>query len=1381
MRYRSFALFLVLVFISLEVQAQHDQFQFSRLDIHDGLSHNWVTSIMKDNKGFMWFGTISGLNKYDGFKFKVYKHSSKDTTTISDDFIVSLTEGPDNKIWVEMRTHFNIFDPITETFNHDVAGYLKSIHIYDAYITSIKKDRLGNFWFLHPGYGIYKYNPSTKTTAYIQHKPGNNSSIGSNDVADITLDSKGNAWLIDYNGLLEELNDQNQVVYRSDVISKNNASATVPFKLFIDNKDDFWAYVATYSSGVYYLSADRTVFKHLDKGEGPDNLSTNVISQIIQDDKNRIWIATDQGGINILDKDNFKIKVILNREDDNKSLSQNGIISMYKDNTGIIWIGTFKKGINYYNEKILKFPLYTHHFSDPNSLPFNDVNKFIEDKYGNLWLGTNGGGLIYFDRKKNTFKSYLHNPTDPNSLSNDVIVTMCMDHNQKLWIGTYFGGLDCFDGKTFVHYRHNDAIPGSISEDRIWSILEDADRQLWVGTLAGGLNLFHPATKTFTHYTRDVNNSPDSPISLSSNYIPALMQDRDKNLWIVTSYGIDEMLYKTNHIIHYKHDEHNNNSLVDNNTNNIFLDSRNLIWITSRGGISILNPLTNKFQNITKDDGLPDNTSIDIQEDSNHNMWVSTANGLSNIIVNNAGNRLNFNFINYNETDGLQGREFNANSSCKTREGELMFGGANGFNLFNPLNVHIDNTPSNLVFTDFQVFNQSVKVGDKINGHVVLKQSIITAASVTLKHDEDAFAIAFASLNYFNPDKIKIQYKMQGFDKDWINADNAVRKANYTNLDAGDYVFKVRTLNKSAVTKEILLAIHILPPFWETPLAYFVYAIVFIGALFLIRKTGIQKIKTQFELEKEREEAKRMHELDLMKIKFFTNISHEFRTPLSLIMAPIDKVLKQIAEPDIQKQLEFANRNARRLLNMVNQLLDFRKMESQELKLNVEKGEIISFVSEIALSFNDIAEKKNISFIYNIEIDELNCEFDHDKIERILFNILSNAFKFTPAGGHVSFLLEAGEFTDEYNCNLQIKVIDTGIGISQEKIDKIFEPFFQDDIPGSMINQGSGIGLSITKEFVGLHHGKIKAESRDNEGSSFTVTIPLKIIPAKSNNSPVKNEDDSLPVESPHIIDIARAMPKKPTVLVVEDDYDFRFYIKDNLKNWFTIIEATDGKEGWQKTLASHPNIIVSDISMPEMDGIDLCRKIKADNRTTHIPVILLTALTGEEQQLKGLETGATDYMTKPFNFEILLSKIRNILIQQENMRKTYQKQVEVKPTDVIVESPDELFLQKLLRLIEENIGNPNFSVEELSGDMFMSRYTLYKKILALTGKTPNEFIRHMRLKRAAQLLENGYLTVSQICYKVGFKSQKYFVKAFKSEFDVSPSNYTETKDHAEV
>ncbi len=1376
MRYKLFIALFLLLFISIHLKAQNDQFQFSRLDINNGLSHNWVTCIMKDSKGFMWFGTLSGLNKYDGYKFKVFKHSISDTTSLNDDFIVSIAEGPDNKLWIETRNGFNIYDPLTESFIRNTGPYLKSINIPDANISSVKKDAKGNFWFIHPVYGVYKYNPVTKTTTHIAHIPGDPESISSNTVCDVSLDSKGNIWLIYYRGALECLDPEtNKVIYHTDVISKNYSFSGIPFKLFIDNKDDFWAYVPTYSSGVFYLSADKTVFRHIGKGESADKLSTDIVSGIIQDDKSRIWIATDHGGVGILNKDNFQFKVLMNREDDNKSLSQNSIISLYKDNTGIIWIGTYKKGISYYHENIIQFPLYTHHLSDPKSLPYNDINKFIEDKYGNLWLGTNGGGLIYFDRKNNTYKSYLHDKANPNSLSNNVIVTMCLDHEQKLWIGTYFGGLDCFDGKTFTHYKHNDAIPGSLSEDRVWSILEDSDHNLWVGTLAGGLNLFNRGTQTFTHFRRE------QPNSIHSNYISGLLEDRQKNLWVITYYGIDVLIKKTNSFIHYIHSDTNPNTLINNNTSSAFQDSRGLIWISTREGISIFNPVTQKFTNIIKEDGLPDNTLLEFQEDDAHNMWVSTLNGLSNIIVSGPNNALKFSFINYNETDGLQGREFTINASCKTRAGELIFGGGNGFNIFKPSDIHVNTAPPDLVFTDFEVFNQSLKVGEKVNGNVILPQSITSSKSVKLKYDENVFGIEFASLNYFNPDKVKLQYQMEGFDKGWITADNNVQKATYTNLDAGTYTFRVRTLGSKTPANELTLAVHILPPFWKTPLAYLLYAMVVIGALLMIRKRGIQKIRTQFELEKEREEAKRMHELDLMKIKFFTNVSHEFRTPLSLIMAPIDKVLKQIKETEIKTQLEFANRNARRLLNLVNQLLDFRKMEFQELKLHVNKGEIIGFIRDIADSFIDIGEKKNISFVFDTEIDELNCEFDQDKIERILFNLLSNAFKFTSPGGHVSILLNRVEFADPLTGNLQIKVIDTGIGIPAEKKEKIFEPFFQNDIPGSMVNQGSGIGLSITKEFVRLHNGTINVDSELNEGSCFTVTIPLKIVAIKKTHDKAALHADAQEIVESKIADENHGVHKKPIVLIVEDNYDFRFYIKDNLKHAFTIIEAADGREGWQKALALHPNLIVSDISMPEMDGIELCMKIKQDARTTHIPVILLTALIGEDKQLKGLETGATDYMTKPFNFEILLSKIRNILAQQENMRKTYQKQVEVKPTEELIDSPEELFIQKLLRLIEENISNPNFSVEELSSEMFVSRYTLYKKILALTGKTPNEFIRHIRLKRAAQLLENGYLTISQICYKVGFKSQKYFVKAFKSEFTVSPSNYMEAKAQTEV
>ncbi|MGZ3944461.1 MAG: two-component regulator propeller domain-containing protein [Mucilaginibacter sp.] len=1375
MRSRSLILICALFLTANLLKAQNDQFQFSRLDINNGLSHNQVNSIFKDSKGFMWFGTLSGLNRYDGYKFKIFKHSDNDTSSLNDDYIVSINEGPGNKLWVESRTAFNIYDPATEKFSHDIGAYLRSMAISDPHITAIKKDRSGNFWFLHATMGLFKYNPVNGKVTHLVHKVTDTASIYANTVSDLAQDSKGNIWLSYYSGVIERLDPVNyRVNYRSYSIEKLPPGLNTSYKIYIDAQDDLWAFAPSFSSGVYYVSHNLTEVRRLGKGTGQGRLNTDVISNVIQDDKNRVWIATDHGGINLLNKRDFGIRYLLNREDDVKTLGQNSLVYIYKDNTGIIWVGTYKRGVSFYHESIIKFAHYTHHLSDHNSLPFSDINNFAEDKTGNIWIATNGGGLVYFNRKTGAFKQYLHDPGNTNSPANNVIVCMYIDHAQRLWLGTYFGGLDCLDGKTFKHYKHNDAIPGSISEDRVCSIREDSEHHLLVGTIAGGVNIFDDKTQTFSHIRY---SSIDNAIH--SNYISALLEDRRKNIWVVTSYGVDVLMKKTHQFIHYLHDDKDPASLVNNNTSNILEDSRGLIWISSRDGISVFSPETGKFTNIQKRDGLPDNTVIDMQEDNNSNIWASTPNGLSNILVWRSKDGLKFHFLNYNDNDGLQGREFTENSSLKTHDGYLLFGGGNGFNIFKPSDIHFSKSVPNLVFTDFEIFNESLNPGQKTNGHIILPQSITESKSVKLKYNENSFSIDFAALNYFNPDKVKYKYRMEDFDKGWISADNKVRKATYTNLDPGDYTFRVRNSdNTNQGSKELILKVSITPPFWKTIWAYLLYAVVISAALMYIRREGIRKLRMQFALEKEREEAQHMHELDLMKIKFFTNVSHEFRTPLSLIMAPVDKIMKQIEEPEIQKQLQLVNRNARRLLNLVNQLLDFRRMEYQELKLHEKSGDIVKFIKELSYSFSDIGEQKHIGFTFDTDVDEFHTSFDHDKIERIMFNLLSNACKFTPQGGQVSVLLNILLLDDKGAQYLEVKVIDTGIGIPHDKMEKIFEPFFQNDIPGSMLNLGSGIGLSIAREFVKLHRGRIFVESESNQGSCFTVLLQLqRLDKSLFTDKPTTIEHDLAyePMANrPKVNNLNRDV-KKATVLLVEDNDDFRFYIKDNLKDVFNIIEAENGKKGWQKALAMHPNLVVSDISMPEMSGIDLCVKLKNDSRTSHIPVILLTALIGEEQQLRGLETGATDYMTKPFNFEILLSKIRNILSQQEHMRKTYQKQVEATPTEEHVDSPDELFIKKVLLLIDNNISNPNFSVEELSDDMFVSRYTLYKKILMMTGKTPNELVRSMRLKRAAQLLTTGHLTISQIGHKVGFKSQKYFVKAFKAEFSTIPSRYAET------
>ena len=672
----------------------------------------------------------------------------------------------------------------------------------------------------------------------------------------------------------------------------------------------------------------------------------------------------------------------------------------------------------------------------------------------------------------------------------------------------------------------------------------------------------------------------------------------------------------------------------------------------------------------------------------------------------------------------------------------------------------------------------------------MLTKAITETREVTLNHRENIFSIEFAALDFFDPGKVKYQYMLEGFDKGWVSVDNRTRKASYTNLNEGDYVFKVRAFNSNGVSDPdyIFLKVKVLPPFWKSTFAYIIYLVLFIGTLLFIRHRGIQKIRRQFAAEKEKEEArllieqerqevKRIQELDQLKIKFLTNVSHEFRTPLSLIMAPVDKMLTH-ADQEQKQQLNMIGKNARRLLNLVNQLLDFRKMEVQELKLHSKPGDIAKFINEISLSFTDIAEEKEIGFIFETTVDSLLTSFDHDKIERILFNLISNAFKFTPAGGHISVLLNVTKNNQVSNAvQLEIKVIDTGIGIPFEKQDKIFERFFQHDIPESMINQGSGIGLAITREFVKMHGGEITVESEPDHGSCFIVKLPLIIHDDPKMGDSLSNDTSNEKPDDDSVNEI-KATPKqqhaskKPVILLVEDNDDFRFYLKDNLRDIFFIIEASNGNEGWQRALSQHPDIIVSDISMPGMSGIELCKKLKNDKRTSHIPVLLLTAQIGESEQLKGLEIGANDYMTKPFNFEILRSKIKNILILQDTYKRTYKKQMDVQLQEVPLQNEDEKLLRSIVEYIELNILNDSLSVEELSRQMNMSRGSLYNKVLMLTGKSPVEFIRSIRLKKAVYLLEHSQMTISQICYEVGFNTPKYFTKMFKEEYNTLPSAY---------
>ncbi|KRT15207.1 hypothetical protein ASU31_15220 [Pedobacter ginsenosidimutans] len=1370
--------------------AQDDSYRFSRIDISNGLSDNQINSIYKDYKGFMWFGTMAGLSRFDGHDFKIFRHNSKDSSSLPNGYVIGIFEGPQKQLWVRSNEGFSIYDHTSEKFERFQQKHYRKYKIPSGYLKNVKTDSGRKLYFNIQNHGIYCYDSKTNTTIKYTLKGELIGALENAEVSDFIDDLKGNLWIIYTNGVLDKFNlKQHRVTHRFNAVNEHFSGQTTVYSLNHDSAGDIYIFSGPNPFGLFYLNAKNEKFHYFGKKQDHTGLSSKNVSRVIEGEDGNIWIGTDHGGINILDKKTNRLTYILNKENDPRSLSDNSISALYKDNNNIIWIGTFKKGICFYHKSIYKFPA-NRYLAGKKPIK-KDVNCFAEDNYGNLWIGTNGEGLLRLNKTTGEVTTYRNNPDNNTSLTSDIVVSLEVDHEGILWIGTYLGGLDAFDGKNFRHFKPGRDIT-SLSDNRIYALLEDSYNRLWVGTLNGGLDLLDRQTGTFKHFRPDIKNT------LNSFVVSCLYEDRNKNIWIGTTGGVNIYDHKSATFKYLKNNPADSNSLIQNDVNSILQDARGWMWIGTKEGISIYDPNTGIFKNLNETAGLPEDMVFELLEDEHHDIWYSSRKGLYKISVIPGGKNYQFRYSKYSQSDGLESTQFNINAAGKTKGGELIFGGPSGFNIFKASEIKKNKFPASLVMTDLEVFYHKVRVGEPINGHIVLPKAITSLNNLKLTYQENIFSIQFALLNYFNPDKIIYKYNLEGFDQRWLTVSSDVRKATFTNLDPGNYILHVRAFNEndSAPIAESDLHISISPPFWRTTWAYILYLALIGFALLYIRSRGITKLRREFALAQERaearqlrqqdrKEAERLRELDLLKIKFLTNLSHEFRTPISLILAPVDKLLIESKEKERYGQLAMIKRNARRLLNLVNQLLDFRKMEEQELRLNNSDGEIVSFIKDATDSFYDLAERKQIKLTFKSTVENLYVSYDQDKVERILFNLLSNAFKFTPSGGKVSVALQMLPRADQDDkVSLEVKVADSGIGIPEDKQEKIFERFFQNETSSSILNQGSGIGLSITKEFVKMQGGEISVLSEPGLGTCFTVQ--LNLTPVTSPGLEQKRQVE-LEAELPNVLQDKKEVQKEPAdkrqhkknaplVLLVEDNDDFRFYLKDNLGLFYNIVEASNGKEGWQKALALHPNLIVSDISMPEMNGNELCGKLKSDERTKHIPIILLTALTGEEEQLKGLEIGANDYMTKPFNFEILHSKIKNLLTLHQTFKKTYSRQVSMASPEMEIESDDVKFLNTALLYIEDNLHKPQLSVEDLSKHMVISRVSLYRKCLRVTGKTPIDFIRSVKLEKAAVLLEKSSKTISEICYMVGFSTPNYFAKAFREKYQLLPSEYRAKK-----
>lgn len=1331
-----------------------DDILFNRLGVQDGLSSNEITCILKDRKGFMWFATTSGLNRFDGYEFNSYKPIKSDPSFMEEG-ISDLLETADGKIWITYYdTQIGVYEPSIDRFfpQEEILDSLRLESLPARLFTDYNKQ----LYYTTYDNGFCRYDPlKGKVYPYpLDKEDGGVCGIG---------DTNDRLYVVHTSGKIQGIDKASgKSVFQDDYLTAY--AKAQPFYLFADSEGELWFFLNPgHSDGLFRLNPKTGVWKHYTTST-PVALSSSMVRNVKEDMNRNIWIATDHGGINILDKTKEEMRYLKNNPFDQTSLSENSVVCLYRDDTGIMWAGTYKNGISYYHESIFKFQTVRYPLLQTLDASNNDYNCVLEDTTGDLWIGTSGNGLLRYNRKTGEYTRYRAGKESENKISGDVVISMTKDLDGNLWMGTYMGGLTCFDGKRFKHYRD---IPGSkdgLSSNSVYSLYADAKNRLWIGTLDGGLDCLDVSTGKWSYY-----RAGDKENAINTDIVYSLSGDAKGNIFVGTSSGVNWIEPGSGKVSRFSGTKDESFRFKDRIINVVFSDSRQLLWIGSNHGLHIYDPLNDRIYKLDESVGLPDNSIMSILEDKYHTVWVGTKNGLLNIVPNrDTDNNYTFDWNSYDENEGVQGRVFNVNSACGLETGELAFGGTNGLTFVDPARIRYNSYAPPAVITGLMVNNVPITAREAYDGHVVFD------------YTERNFSFTISSCCYFLPLKNKYAFKMEGFDSEWTTVSALERRITYTNLNPGTYTFKVKAMNNDRIwSKEITsLQITILPPFWATGWAIALYIIAGILLAYGVIRFIFRIQQKKLEEEQERATVRQQHEVDEMKLRFFTNVSHEFRTPLTLIMTPLEKLMKTEKTPESQQILKLIYRNADRLLKLVNQLLDFRKIDMQGDSLVLSTGDIVPFVRDVAYSFKELSEQKRIHFSFSSVFTSLPMKFDTDKVFKIVSNLLSNAFKFTPEGGTISVTLSL-RLEKEGENKLVIEVSDSGIGIPADKQGAIFDRFYQVSSPdkGNPV-VGTGIGLHLCREFVRMHHGTITVKSEPGAGSTFTVTLPVIPLDNQDIISAPEGiaEGDILPPVEEHaeIADKDASPAERPTLLVVDDNTDFREFMKLSLSGVYSVLTAADGEDAWKLIPEELPDMVISDVMMPITDGITLCRRIKGDIRTSHIPVILLTAKSAKDSQLVGLEAGADDYISKPFNMEMLLLKVRHLIEMKKKMQKAFMQSstMGIALTEVQASSMDEELMRKAIGYIEEQIANPELSVERLSREMGMSRVNFYKKCLSITGKTPVELIRTVRLKRAAQLLEKSQMRVNEVALECGFNDVKLFRKYFKDEFGRLPSDY---------
>lgn len=1336
-------LLFVLLLSSWMVVAQ--SYQFKHLEVSDGLSNNSVNTICKDRDGFMWFGTTTGLNRYDGYTFKIYQHAENDPGSLPDNYITDIVEMPDGRFWVNTGRGYVLFDKEQDCFITDVTGFMKNLES-GGVPEQVFVDREGNTCLSVAGEGCYRYKEGGKRLffSYVEH------SLPEHGVTQIAECSDG--LLLIYNtGLLVCLDRATLAIkWKSDEIKKYiPAGKTIEFSLFVDRDNCIWAYslmgIWAYDCGTKSWRTDLTAIW----SSRPDV----IIHAVAQDIEGRIWVGKDYDGIDVLEKETGKVTSLVAHDDNGRSLPHNTIYDLYADRDGIMWVGTYKKGVSYYSESIFKFNMYE----------WGDITCIEQADENRLWLGTNDHGILLWNRSTGKAEPFWR---DAEGQLPNPVVSMLKSKDGKLWVGTFNGGLYCMNGSQIRSYK--EGVGNALASNNVWALVEDDKGRIWIASLGGGLQCLEPVSGTFETYT-------SSNSALLENNVTSLCWVDNNTLFFGTAnQGVGMMDMRTREIKKIQ-GQSGNVKLSNDAVNHVYKDSRGLVWIATREGLNVYDTRRHVFLDLSSVAEAKGNFIAAITEDQERNMWVSTSRKVIRVTVASDGKgSYLFDSRAYNSEDGLQNCDFNQRSIKTLHNGIIAIGGLYGVNVFAPDHIRYNKMLPNVMFTGLSLFDEAVKVGQSYGGRVLIEKELNDVENVEFDYKQNIFSVSFASDNYNLPEKTQYMYKLEGFNNDWLTLPLGVHNVTFTNLAPGKYVLRVKAINSDGYVgiKEATLGIVVNPPFWMSWWAYLLYAVGLVIVLFLARYRMLKREREKFHLQQIENEVAKNEEINNMKFRFFTNVSHELRTPLTLIISPLEGMLKETTDELQSTRLQLMYRNAQRLLHLVNQLLDFRKGEMSTHQLSLSEGDIISYVHSVCNSFLLMADKKHIQFSFFSGIDTFSMAFDADKVGKIVMNLLSNAFKFTPEGGRVTVMIEHVAGTPDI---LEIKIADTGIGISDVDKEHIFERFYQAGHKGVEETTGNGIGLSLVRDFVTLHEGEVKVFDNIGMGSVFVIQFPVKHVETQvqlpeETGMPVGDEEDKEMKEE------AREETERknfPLLLIVDDNEDFRIFMRYSLELQYRVKLAVNGKEAWEMMQEELPDLVISDVMMPQMDGNELCRLIKQDKRTAHIPVILLTARQNTEAKLEGLQTGADDYVTKPFNMTILVLRIRK-LIELSRYHRVTQGMIDPAPSEIVITSLDEKLIEKAIKYVEDNMSRTELSVEELSRELGMSRVHLYKKLLQITGKTPIEFIRVIRLKRAAQLLRESQLHVSEVAFEVGFNNPKYFSRYFKDEFGVLPSVYQE-------